>query len=55
MTTRALTDEQRRQVLEAYLVKPKSERSPRERAEAARQAMSGLRLPTPVMKDDYRP
>lgn len=55
MTARTLTDEQRRQVLEAYLVKPKSERSPSERAEAARRAMSGLRLPRPVTKADYRP
>ena len=55
MTVRTFTDEQRRQVLEAYLVKPKSERSPSERAEAARRAMSGLRLPTPVMKADSRP
>jgi hypothetical protein len=55
MTVRTLTDEQQRQVLEAYVVKPKSERSPSERAEAARRAMSGVRLPRPVMKDDYRP
>jgi len=55
MTTRTLTDEQRRQVLEAYLVKPKSERSPSERAKAARRAMSGLHLPRPVTKADYRP
>jgi hypothetical protein len=34
MTVRTLTNEQRRQVLEAYLVKAKGERSPSERAEA---------------------
>lgn len=54
MTVRTLTDEQRRQVLEAYLVKPRSVLSPSERAEAVRRAMSGLRLPRPVTKADYR-
>ena len=55
VTVRTLTDEQRRQMLAAYLVKPKSERSPSERAEAVRRATSGLRLGRPVTKDDYRP
>ena len=55
MNARTLTDEQRRQVLEAYLVKAKGERSLSERAEAARRAMSGRRLPRPVTKADYRP
>ena len=55
MTARTLTDEQRQQVLEADLVRPKSERSPSERAEAARRAMSGRRLPRPVTRADYRP
>jgi hypothetical protein len=55
MTVRTLTDEQRQQVLEAYLVKPRSERSPSERADASRRATSGLCLPRPVTKDDYRP
>lgn len=55
MTSRTLTDEQRGQVLEAYLVKAKGERSPSERAEAVRRVTSGLRLPRRVTKADYRP
>ena len=54
-TVHPLTDQQRRALLEAHLVKPKVERSPEERAEAVLRATSGRRLPLQVTKDEYRP
>jgi ribulose 1,5-bisphosphate carboxylase large subunit-like protein len=55
VTARTLTEEQKRRLLEAHLVKPKVERSPEERAEAVLRATSGRRLPLRVTKDEYRP
>jgi hypothetical protein len=55
VTARTLTDEQRQQLLEAHLVKPKVERSPEERAQAVLRVTSGRRLPLRVTKDEYRP
>jgi hypothetical protein len=54
-TVHTLTDEQRRALLEAHLVKPKVERSPEERAQAVLRVTSGRRLPLRVTKDEYRP
>ena len=54
-TVHTLTDEQRRELLEAHLVKPKVERSPEERAQAVLRVTSGRRLPLRVTKDEYRP
>ena len=55
----ALTDGQRRDLLanieSGLLVKAKTKRSPTERAEVVRRAMSGRRLPLRVTKGEYRP
>lgn len=52
---RVLSEEQRRAVIEAYRVPPKSDRPALERAAAARRAMTGVRFPVPVTKSLYRP
>ena len=55
VTTHTLTDEQKRRLLEAHLVKPKVQRSSEERAKAVLRVTSGRRLPLRVTKDEYRP
>ncbi len=54
-----LTETQRKELLanleSGLLVKAKTERSPTERADAVRRAMSGRRLPLRVTKGEYRP
>jgi hypothetical protein len=54
-----LTETQRKELLAnieaGLLVKAKTTRSPTERADAARRAMSGRRLPLRVTKGEYRP
>ena len=54
-----LSETQRQELLAnieaGLLVRAKTERSPSERADAVRRAMSGRRLPLRVTKDEYRP
>ena len=54
-----LTETQRKELLanleSDLLVKAKTERSPTERADAVRRALSGRRLPLRVTKGEYRP
>jgi hypothetical protein len=52
---RVLSEEQRLAVIEAYRVPAKSKQPARERAAAARRAMTGVRLPVSVTKSLYRP